>query len=125
MQPPDPFYSAKRRLDRANNRISRLKDIVIEFVKKNPYTKGEYLDPDGVTKVFSIQFTERLPDVCEDIASEALLALRACLDQAAYASAVASGKTKPTKTRFPIAGSAADLKNLLKGGVCNMSPRTL
>ena len=83
------------------------------------------MDSDGVTKVLSIQFTDRLPAICEDIASEALLALRACLDQAAYATAIASGKTKPTKTRFPIAGSADDLKNLLKGGVCKHVPKDI
>jgi len=127
MQPssPDLFYSAKRRLDRANNRISRLKDIVIAFVKKNPYAATQYMDTDGVTKVHAIKFTDRLDPVCEDIAAEALLALRACLDQAAYATAVAAGKSKPTQTRFPIAGSATDLQNLLKGGICKHVPQDI
>lgn len=112
----DFFASPKRRLDRADNRIRRLNDIIGGFFKDHPYTISVEKDADGVTEIHSLKLSGTLPADLEDLTAEALLALRSCLDQAGYAAAVASGKVLPKSTYFPITkGVPADLDNLIKG----------
>jgi hypothetical protein len=118
----DPFQHPRRRLERANNRILRLEEIINDFLKKAQYARCVEMDADGVIEIHSLRIAGRLPSLCEDIAAEALLALRSCLDQAGYASAIAEGKLAPEHTYFPIAhrGSPGSLDNLVKGNCKNL-----
>ena len=109
----DPFYSPRARLKRANEHIGRLHKRVEGFFKKAPYRQVVELDADGITQLYKFKFTKRLPESCTHSAAEALEALRSTLDQVGYAAAVASGKTAPKKTQFPIGDDPVGLEYLI------------
>lgn len=117
----DRFASPKRRLAHAQRRIDELEALLTEF--EDSMNRWVEFDPKRGQDAHSIRFHKELPVVSEDIAAEALLALRSCLDQCGYAAATGAKKVKPKKTYFPISrGSPADLADVVKKNCIDLPP---
>lgn len=108
------FESPKRRLKRGKEHIRRLDKRIQTFLKKKPYERIEEEDAEGAT-VHAVKFTRNFPDSWVDAAVESLEALRSVLDQTGYAAAVLGGASEPKYAYFPIAETAAELDNVVKG----------
>ena len=90
--------------------FNELERKVGEFTRVNPYQKvveQHPSKPDHV--VHKIVLTEALPQSLADITGDIVQNLRNALDNAAYAVAVASGRTDPKFTAFPFAGSLSQM----------------
>lgn len=111
----DPFYSAKRRLVRAQKHVANLDREISRFLYNKPYKITVELDADGTYETHKFTFTKRLPAICDDLAFEAMFTLRSVLDQTAYAAAAASGKVRPKRASFVIRDDAAGFENSLRG----------
>jgi len=123
--PLDPFQSPRRRLARAKEQIRHLNARAKAFFsgKKNPCTQVTETDADGITQLYKFKFTKPVPERLTDLAFEAAESLRSVLDQTGYATAIASGKTDPKATYFPIADSAVQLEtDVIKRGRCKDLP---
>ena len=55
----DHFSVPKGRLKRAKHHIARLRKRLDTFLKKNPPSVIEELEPDGVTKFVKVRFTKK------------------------------------------------------------------
>ena len=111
----DHFYSPMRRLLRAQKQLVNLDRKIKRFLFDKPHKLMVEPDPDGVHEIHKIKFTRRLAVTCDDLAFEALFTLRSVLDQTAYAAARMSGIERPKSAYFPIAKTAGDLENEIKG----------
>jgi hypothetical protein len=124
ISPDDPFYSAKIRLQRAEEKISDLDTAIWEYRDKHPPSLICELDePDRCTKTYKFKFSRPFPDSWTHLPIEILEATRSALDQCGYAAAKLSGNARLKKTQFPIADSFGELKNLISGRkVCDDIP---
>ncbi len=111
----DPFYSSKRCIGRAKTHIRDLDRKIGFFLQQEPCAVVVETDADGVDQLHKLKLTKSLPDVMEDIASDAIAQLRASLDQATYATVAAGGKPDAKNTYFPIADDVSKLENVIKG----------
>jgi hypothetical protein len=109
-----PFSDSYRKIRRAEKLMQDLEREIIQFKESDPYRR--VIEPDSekpdheVHKVkLFVPFPESIGDIAHDIAQN----LRGALDNAAYAIAVASGKTDPKNCAFPFAGSVAQMANSL------------
>jgi hypothetical protein len=118
----DLFQSPKQRVGRAKHHIRTLKSRITKFRKKEPYTRVIETDTDGVTQLHKIKLTRKLPDSFTHNVVEVVEALRSALDQAASATAIASGIPEPRSSYFPIAGTASDLENVIQGNCKDVPP---
>jgi hypothetical protein len=108
----DPFDRARRKLARAGQHLSELDDEVINYSKINPLVEAVEPHPEKPDhSVLKLKLSKPLPTLIVDIASDLVHNLRSALDNAAYAVAVASGRTAPQNAYFPFASS---LEHLLK-----------
>lgn len=92
-----------------------------DFVHSQKDALVSEIKPDG-RKLAKFKMSGPLPEVSEDLAVDAVAGLRATLDYAAYASAVALGAVRPKSAYFPFADSAAELKNTIKGRCKDLHP---
>ena len=120
----DRFYSPKRRLLRAQKQLVNLDRKIKRFLFNKPHELMVELDADGIHEIHKFKFTKRLPISCDDLAFEALFTLRSVLDQTAYAAAIVSGKVRPKRAVFPIAETAGDVENGIKG-YCRDLPKEI
>jgi hypothetical protein len=120
----DPFYSAKSRLQRAEDKISELDTEIWKYRNEHPPALVCELDePDRLTKTYKFKFIQPFPDSWAHLPIEALEAMRSALDQAAFAAAKLSGNTRLKATQFPIADSLPELENQIGGRkVCKDVP---
>jgi hypothetical protein len=120
----DPFYSARSRLQRAEEKISELDTTVWEYRDKHPpVLVCEPDEPDRRTKTYKFKFTAPFPDSWEHLPIEILEATRSALDQCAYAAASLSGNIRLKRTQFPISDTVENLQNLITGRkVCEDVP---
>jgi len=120
----DPFFSAKSRLQRAEEKISELDTAIWHYRDKHPPDLiCEADEPDRRTKTYKFKFTAPFPDSWTHLPMEILEATRSALDQCAYAAAKLSGNTRLKATQFPIADSLDNLDNPITGRkVCKDIP---
>jgi hypothetical protein len=119
----DLFYSPRLTLVRAQLHIRDFNTLIDEFVKSNPWAHIVERDPQSGHHVHKIKFTQQLPEMLPCILFDAANNLRAVLDQAGYASAIASGKSSPKRTNFPFGDDPAGLDSNIKGRkVCDDCP---
>jgi hypothetical protein len=111
----DHFGSAYQRLKRAKSHIKQLDTKIRRFFQKGPHKTLVKEDPNTGEQTLSIKFTKRLPDDFELLVTEALEHMRHALDQATYASTVASGVVAPKNAPFPFADTPEQLENAIKG----------
>jgi hypothetical protein len=111
----DSFASPKRRIARAKRHITDLNRRIGKFFIKCPYTKVVERDTDGSTDLHKIRLLKPLPESMGDLASSIIEDLRSALDQAAFATAHAAGRTAAKSAYFPISDNAFELENVIKG----------
>jgi hypothetical protein len=118
----DLFRSPKRRIASAKQHIQYLEAGIKAFLDSKPYAHVVEPDIDGF-EAHKVKLTQTFPDGLINEAVRAAEDLRAALDQAGFASAVASGKSNPKNTYFPIANSATELETSIIGrGRCKDLP---
>lgn len=116
----DPFAGSKRRLARAKEHVASLDAEISAFFGSKPWTSVNDPDPNEPNKILGkIRFTRRLPDLIYDLAEEAIEGLRAALDKTAF---VIARNPLAKSAYFPIADSAADLENVIKGRCKDLPP---
>jgi len=103
---PDLFHSPRLTFIRAKHHVADFNRIEAEFVNSNPWSHFVDKQSQPGQDLYKIQFTEPLPIMLPCIVFDAVNNLRALLDQAGYAAAVASGKISPKKTNFPFSEEA-------------------
>lgn len=120
----DPFHSPKRRLARAKEHIADIESRVLAFLDTDPYARVIEPGSDGWND-HKLKMTKVVPDVVTDLTIEAAEAIRSALDQAMYPVAVAAKVARPDLVHFPIADTAADVENVLKGRAKDFPPDIL
>jgi hypothetical protein len=120
----DHFASSRLTILRAQHHIDDLNAKINEFVSNKPWSHRIEGDPQNPGHdVHKIVFERRLPADLPNIVFDAASNLRAALDQAGYASAVAGGRKNPKRTHFPFGDDLAGLDNNIDGrGVCAHLP---
>jgi hypothetical protein len=121
---PDPFASAKRRVARAKEHIAKIVNETASFYETKPYARLVEKNARGFEE-HKVKLTADIPAHITDLAYEAIEALRASLDQAAYQIAVACGSKRPDLVHFPISDNAANFENLLKGQISDFPAELL
>ncbi|CAG9933683.1 conserved protein of unknown function [Candidatus Nitrotoga arctica] len=109
----DPFNSSKRRISRAKVHIHDLNGRINKFLVDYPCSHAVETDTNGIDQLHKIKFSTTIPDSFGEIAADALENLRAALDQAGYAVAVAAGVGDPRKAYFPIGDDAMNLESII------------
>ncbi len=112
----DLFYSARLTLVRAQHHIRDFNTTVNEFVNGNPWT--EFIDKDSNPSqdLYKVKLTHALPEMLPCILFDATNNLRAVLDQAGYASAVAAKRPSLKAVKFPFGPTENDFRNNSAGG---------
>ncbi len=112
--------------NRAKDHISEFERKVNAYIGSKPGTYTVETDIDRVHKLHKIKLT-RPPEVLANIVFDAANNLRATLDQAGYAAAVAAKSSFLKATKFPFAPDAGHFANNLAGGCKDLPPeiRTL
>lgn len=112
----DIFESSKLRFSRANEHILIFEERQRAFLKAKEWSDIIERDTDGANYLHKARFIKPFPgDDFAIIASEAIEHLRATLDHAAYAVAVASGKINPKHAYFPFASDETELPKVITG----------
>ena len=118
----DPFYSPKRTLDRARLHIADFQAKMIEFSEGQYWTYVIERDPRGISNKHFVKFDRRFFENLCGVAFDVANNLRSTLDQTAYSTAIAAGKTKPKRAYFPMASSAQDLNNAIRKRCADLRP---
>jgi len=112
----DPFYSAKCKLAWAKEHIAKLEWEIQNFLEQPPCETFTEPHPQkyGHT-VQKIRLARLLPPQIPMIAGDAVDNLRAVLDHAVFAVAIAGGCGHPRNAYFPFSATAAGFEANLKG----------
>jgi hypothetical protein len=113
---PDRFYSPRLTLVRAQHHIADFDKIVHDFVDSKPWTLFVDRDSNPSQDLYKVKFTNALPQMLPCVLFDATNNLRAVLDQAGYASAVAARSPTLKAIKFPFGPTEADFKNNFNGG---------
>jgi hypothetical protein len=116
------FSSPRLTLARARHHILNFGKIVNEFVDSKPWTEFVDKDTDVSRDLYKLKFTQALPEMLPCVLFDAANNLRAVLDQAGYASAVAAKSPSLKATKFPFGPTESDFKNNLAGGCKDLRP---
>ncbi len=121
----DPFSSARRKIARGKKHLDELKDAVKAFFVPGLYEKFSEPHPNNPGDViYKVRLSRRLPDDFSEVAGDVLTNLRASLDHAVHAVAVANGCPSPNSAYFPFSKDATHFENNLKGR-CADVPRSV
>lgn len=96
----DPFSSSKYSLERAKGHIGDLERQISAFLGTDPYTRVMEHNADRTEDIYKLKLAKPMPRALPGIASDAITNLRASLDQAGYAVAIATGKNGK-RAHFP------------------------
>ena len=119
----DFLQSGRRKIARANAHIGDLKTRESGFFADKPYRFVTEPDPECPENiVHKLKFIKGIDSVFEDIVADAAFNLRAALDHACYAIAIAYGKVEPKSAYFPIAQSDANGLDKVISGRCKDLP---
>lgn len=111
----DPFHSPKSRLARAKANIANLEAGARTFIESKPDRLVTEFDAENNNTIIKIVLCRPLPDDLSQLAFEVVEALRSVLDQTGFATSILGGCSNPKNAYFPIANSAAELENLIRG----------
>lgn len=118
----DAFRSAKLTLARAGHHISEFDATLNQFIRENAWRYFVETSADGTRCTHKLKLPQPLPDTLPSILFDAANNLRAVLDQAGYAAAVAGGMVEPRSTYFPFGGNFQEFENTIKRGRCKDLP---
>src|SRR5436190_127055 len=97
----DPLVSARYMLKHARLRIDEAEGVARGFTQSNPYKPVVEPDADGTNDIHKIKLRIPFPEKLHGIVFDVVNALRAALDHAGYAVAVAANPTKGSNAHFP------------------------
>jgi hypothetical protein len=117
----DPFYSAKRTLERAKYHFRDFKARVAAFANTKQGTYVTQRDENRIYNIHKIKFEKAFFDEVPSIVFDALNNLRATLDQTIYGATIASGIGPKRLTNFPFGETPADVEKAVKGW-CKEAP---
>lgn len=110
---PDPFESSRYSIEHANRHIQNFHAEWRSFMDGDPYAQVvEYGFPD--IDIHKVKLRKPLPHALGAIAFDAVNSLRAALDQAGFAVAVAAN-TRGKNAHFPFGDSAAEVNSRKSG----------
>lgn len=110
----DILQSAKYSVTHARRHMATLEAELRAFFDAAPYRQVIEFDPSGPTDIHKLKLTAKLPDVLSGVAFDAVSNLRAALDQAGYAVAVAAGGSGK-QAYFPFGDTAAEAASRATG----------
>jgi len=110
----DVFYSPRLTLVRARHHILNFATTVNEFVDSKPWTEFVDKDTDPSQDLYKVKFTHALPEMLPCVVFDAANNLRAVLDQAGYASALAAKSPSQKATKFPFGPTEEYFKKNLR-----------
>ena len=110
----DNLNSASVILDDASAEIEEFEKQVAIFFSSQPYQKVVEHDARTKSDTHKIKMTRQIPGQFRSKARHIAYDIRSSLDYIGYASAIATGKSKPKKTYFPFARSADEADNVKK-----------
>ena len=106
--------SARSCVDYAKSRIRELEREIARFEATTPYEEIEIDDPQPGWRVRKVKFKGEVPRVFSHIAFDVVNQLRAALDQAGFAVAIANG-TKGREAHFPFGDKAVEVASRKAG----------
>jgi hypothetical protein len=109
----DAFRSPQLTLLRAQHHISNFKETVDKVLAERTCFIDKDSDPGK--ELFKVKFMQRLPEMLPCILFDATNNLRAVLDQAGYASAVAAKSPSLKNVKFPFGPTEEKFRNNLAG----------
>lgn len=113
------LVSSHQRLARAKTHIRHLDRIVKSFIRRKPYKHVIEPHSDGVHEIHILKARRfNLPRSFADVSTDAIENMRAALDQAVYAIAIAHGiadRRVLKNVAFPFSSSATDFPSRLTG----------
>jgi hypothetical protein len=112
----DLFYSPRLTLVRAQHHIDDFNTTVRSFSDNQPWTSFIDNESKPGKDIHKIKFTQQLPDDLPCILFDVANNLRAVLDQAGYASALAAKSPLLKATKFPFGPTEEKWRNNLAGG---------
>jgi len=112
----DLFYSPRLTLVRAQHHIEDFNATVNAFIDSKPWTYFVDKETEPGKDIHKINFTEQPPDMLPCILFDIANNLRAVLDQAGYAAAVAAKAPSLKAIKFPFGPTEHDFRNNVAGG---------
>jgi hypothetical protein len=111
---PDILSSARLLAHGARKDIERLDIAFSDYFAAKPY--GPFTEKDVKTGLYThgLKISTNLPELLSRDAARIASDLRSALDQAGYATAVASGNTRLKYTYFPFSSDVAQMDNVVK-----------
>jgi hypothetical protein len=103
-----PFHSARLKLERAQEHIERLGELVEDWLETDAYTVSRETDPETGYTVRRAKIKSPPPHLISTVAGDAIQNLRTALDHAVFEMASRAGPvSRATESRlmFPIAGN--------------------
>jgi hypothetical protein len=112
----DPLYSAKLRIERAEEHLNDLEAKIHEFFLENPHSRVTEPDSDGIHEIHKFRFTKGFPFRWRILATEIIEHLRASLDHATWATAYLSTKNADLEFGvFPFSKDSTHFDNRMRG----------
>ncbi len=112
----DLFYSPRLTLVNAQRHIRDFKSLVDGFIQSNPWARFIDKDSEPGMDIHKIGFTQEFPDMLPCLLFDVTNNLRAVLDQAGYASAIAAKSHSVKATKFPFGPTEDKFRQNLAGG---------
>jgi hypothetical protein len=119
----DLFYSPRLTLVRAQHHIRDFSQAVREFVTSKPWTHVVDQDPDTGQHIHKIRIDRQLPEMLPCILFDATNNMRAALDQAGYASAIAAGSPSLKAIKFPFSSCEEKFRDHVAGACKDLPPQ--
>jgi hypothetical protein len=118
----DLFYSPRLTLVRAEHHIRDFDRVIQDFVNSTPWTHFVEEDQNTGQHVHKIKFDQQLPQMLPCILFDATSNLRAALDQAGYASALAAKSPSLKAIKFPFSSCEDKFGRHLAGACKDLPP---
>lgn len=109
----DSLESSRYSVEHAKRRIRELDTEILAFGQTNPYIQVVEHDADTGEQVYKIKLIKPLPVSLKGIAFDAIINLRAALDNAGYSIAIAAG-TRGKDGHYPFGGNYNDAQSCIK-----------
>jgi hypothetical protein len=122
----DPFRSARLKIDRAKHHIHELAALVIRFKAEHPHEVAVETDSEPGYKIHKFRFAKPVPyGSFSVVIGDAITNLRAALDHAIYACAIANGAAAESfaACNFPFSSDAAHFDSKVNG--CKTVPEDI
>jgi len=102
MPSADPFFGARKKIERAETHIANLEATLVAFNKTEPYGFFTEDGPEPGQTLFKIRIKNEIPIEAILLIGESLQSLKSSLDYTVHELVLANGGTITVRTGFPI-----------------------